>query len=372
MEDKLKILMTADTVGGVWTYAVNLCRGLEQYNIEIHLMTMGGRPNRQQLNQVKNLKNVQLYCSDYKLEWMDNPWEDVEQASNWIREVYKKVQPDLIHFNNYGQVNQIWDCPVVTVFHSCVQTWWEAVKKEDLPNEWKQYKETVKKALFSSNILIAPTQAILNQAHKAYGETCFSKVIYNGCCSKTHTTQKKEPFILTAGRIWDEAKNINLLSSIAKLLKWPVYVAGKVTNSLKEKELDTQNIYFLGHLSQQELQEWMLDAELFVMPAKYEPFGLAVLEAARAGCALALGNIATLNEIWGETAVYFDPYKKEEALLVLQQLIQDNELRHQLAKKSMERAERFTEQAMAADYFEVYKNLIRQKELETLKNKEIA
>jgi glycosyltransferase involved in cell wall biosynthesis len=365
MADRLKILMTADTVGGVWTYAVSLCKALEKYNTEVHLMTMGGRPVKQQLDQIKALKNVNLHTSDYKLEWMENPWEDVQQAAIWIREVYEQVQPDIIHFNNYGQVNQIWNCPVVTVFHSCVQTWWEAVKKENLPAEWKKYKETVKKALLNSDILIAPSKAILDQAHKAYGKTGFSKVIYNGSGNKVYTAQKKEPFILTAGRIWDEAKNISLLSRIAKRLKWPVYVAGTATDAVQKNEQELQNIYFLGQLSPEALQELMLKAALFVMPAKYEPFGLAILEAARAGCTLVLGNISTLNEIWEETALYFDPFNDEEAVMVLQQLIEDNELRKQLAEKSMKRAERFTEQAMAANYFEVYKSLIRQRKLQT-------
>jgi len=368
MADRLKILMTADTVGGVWTYTVSLCKALEKYNTEVHLMTMGGKPVKQQSDQIRSLKNVHLYCSDYKLEWMENPWENVQQAAIWIKEVYEKVQPDIIHFNNYGQVNQIWDCPVVTVFHSCVQTWWEAVKRENLPNEWKKYKEIVKQALFSSDILIAPTKAILDQAHKAYGKTGFAKVIYNGSGSKAYSTQKKERFILTAGRIWDEAKNISLLSRIAKQLKWPVYVAG--THNKNEEEFE--NIHFLGQLPPEVLQELMLKAVLFVMPAKYEPFGLAILEAARAGCTLALGNIDTLNEIWGETALYFDPFNDEEALLVLQQLIEDKELRTELAKKSMKRAQSFTEQKMAENYFEVYKSLIKQRKLETLKNKEIA
>nr|WP_294929138.1 glycosyltransferase [uncultured Flavobacterium sp.] len=372
MADRLKILMTADTVGGVWTYALSLCKALEKYNTEVHLMAMGGMPGKHQLKQVKASNNIHLYCIDYKLEWMEDPWEDVQRAADWIRDVYEKVQPDIIHFNNYGQVSGEWDCPVITVFHSCVQTWWKAVKREELPQEWKRYKETVKKALRSSDVLIAPTKSILNQAHKVYGKTGFSKVIYNGSSSQVYAGQKKEPFILTAGRIWDDAKNISLLSRIAKQLKWPVYVAGTATDSLKENEQETQNIHFLGQLSPEALQELMLKAELFVMPAKYEPFGLAILEAARAGCTLALGNISTLNEIWGETAKYFDPFKDEEAVLVLQQLIQDNELRNQLAKDAMKRAEKFTEQAMAANYFEVYKSLIKERKLETFKNKKIA
>lgn len=372
MEDKLRILMTADTVGGVWTYAVSLFNALEKYDVEIHLMTMGGRPNKQQLDQIKSSKNLQLYSSDYKLEWMENPWEDVQQAAHWIREVYDKIQPDIIHFNNYGQVDQMWDCPVVTVFHSCVQTWWEAVKQQSLPEEWNKYQQTVQNALLSSDMLIAPTKAILDQAHKAYGISGFSKVICNGSSSKVYASQKKEPFILTAGLIWDDAKNISVLCRIARHLKWPVYVAGTDTDSLKNKEEEFPNIFFLGQLSSASLQELMLKASLFVMPAKYEPFGLAILEAARAGCTLALSNISTLNEIWGRTALYFDPNNNGEALRALQQLIGDKTLRKNLARRSMKRAEKFTEEAMAKNYFEVYKSLITQRKITTFKNRKTA
>ena len=372
MEDRIKILMTADTIGGVWTYAISLCRAFQKYNTEIHLMTMGANPSKQQLDEVVRLKNLHLYSSAYKLEWMDAPWEDVRLAGEWVRTVYNEVKPDIIHFNNYGQVNGLWDCPVVTVFHSCVQTWWEAVKKENFPKEWKKYRETVQKALLASDVLIAPTRSILDEAHTAYGKTGFFKIIYNGSNSQVYKSQKKEPFILTAGRIWDEAKNIRLLSRIAKDLKWPVYVAGTNNDQFKSEEQEFQNIFFLGQLSPEELQQLMLKAELFVMPAKYEPFGLAILEAARAGCTLALGNIGTLNEIWGDTAMYFDPYKEEEALKVLQQLIEDKELRDQLSKKSMKISEKFTEEAMAANYFEVYKSLLTQRKLKPLNNKEIA
>src|SRR5215216_5646357 len=116
MEDNIKLLMTADTLGGVWTYTLNLCKGLMDYNVDIHLMTMGGHLNKQQLEEVNRLSNVSLYCSDYKLEWMEDPWEDVKLASQWISSIYQTLQPDILHFNNYVEIDQNWLCPVITVF----------------------------------------------------------------------------------------------------------------------------------------------------------------------------------------------------------------------------------------------------------------
>ena len=60
-----KILMTVDSIGGVWTYALELARALEPYGIEIAFASMGGRLSREQHEQVVGRKNVRLFESAY-------------------------------------------------------------------------------------------------------------------------------------------------------------------------------------------------------------------------------------------------------------------------------------------------------------------
>jgi glycosyltransferase involved in cell wall biosynthesis len=45
-------------------------------------------------------------------------------------------------------------------------------------------------------------------------------------------------------------------------------------------------------------------ASIYVHPARYEPFGLAILDAALAGCALVLGDIPSLRELWHDAAIF--------------------------------------------------------------------
>jgi glycosyltransferase involved in cell wall biosynthesis len=359
MEGPIKVLMTADTIGGVWTYAIDLCKGLQKYDIAVHLLTMGKLPDGQQRKQVQELSNVTLYESDYKLEWMPDCWDDVAKAKQWVQSIYEKVKPDVLHFNNYGQTTGTWDCPVITVYHSCVQTWWKAVKGENAPQEWDQYKALVNKALAGSNMVVAPSASILEQAKHIYGTLRHVKVIYNGSQNKGYNQYTKQPFILTAGRLWDEAKNIQLLTRIGATLSWPVYIAGDNT------DIDTTikipgNVQFTGQLTPHEMQQYMKKASVFVMPAKYEPFGLAILEAANAGCALALSNIDTLQEIWGETAAYFNPSDENEAHSVVEQLINDAEWRNAMALKSEKRAKEFSVENMAYNYNGLYQELLQQ------------
>jgi hypothetical protein len=77
-----RILMTADTLGGVWTYALELARALPQ--IEFALATMGAPITPEQRTEASQLSNVELFPSGYALEWMDDPWTEVDRAGDWL------------------------------------------------------------------------------------------------------------------------------------------------------------------------------------------------------------------------------------------------------------------------------------------------
>jgi len=361
MEDNMKILMTTDTVGGVWVYSLELCKALQKHGVQVHLVAMGQWPTEEQEQEAAKLSNVLLYKSDYKLEWMQDPWEDVEKARKWINCIYHTVLPDLVHLNNYAQVCGDWECPTISVFHSCVSTWWQAVKGTAVPSHWQQYVETVKSSLQCSDLVVSPSKAILEKAQATHGFTTESKVIYNGRDLSFPERGKKENIIFCIGRIWDEGKNLMLLSRVAKELPWPVFIAGNNTNPSTGKTLEIENVNFLGSLSETEVREWIHRASIFVSPTKYEPFGLAILEAAEAGCALALSNIETLQEIWGDSALFFNPQDREEAKAKIMELIENETQRETYSEKALLRSELYSTEKMGDAYFEMYKESIQKK-----------
>lgn len=361
MEDKMKILMTTDTIGGVWTYSADLCEYLGKNGVEVHLAAMGSWPSEEQEQQIQKLENVTLYKSDYKLEWMQDPWEDVERAHKWLNCIHHTIQPDLIHFNNYAHMGNNWTCPTLTVFHSCVQTWWQAVKGNEAPSEWSKYKEVVKESLNSSDLVVSPTRAILKQAIETHEIKAPTKVIYNGRKLTASDQKEKEKIILCAGRLWDEAKNLQLLSRLAGEFPWPVYVAGENDHPDTGEPQEIENVRFLGNLSQDEMDDWMQRAAIFISPSKYEPFGLAVLEAAAAGCGLVLSDLETLREIWGDAAAYFDPEDDEAAKANILQLTEDENRREHLSAKAKERSGEYTAEKMGRNYLELYRELLSPK-----------
>src|SRR3954447_23381333 len=136
----MKILMTTDCVGGVWTYAMELCAALEPHRVEVVLATMGPLPHEDQMAQVRRLPHVSLHVSEFKLEWMENPWTDVHAAGEWLIELEQQHKPHVIHLNGYAHGSLPWRAPVAMVGHSCVLSWWQAVNHTVAPSDWNRYR----------------------------------------------------------------------------------------------------------------------------------------------------------------------------------------------------------------------------------------
>jgi glycosyltransferase involved in cell wall biosynthesis len=110
----------------------------------------------------------------------------------------------------------------------------------------------------------------------------------------------------------------------------------------------------LGRLGSDALAGWYARAAIYALPARYEPFGLSALEAAHSGCALVLGDIPSLREIWGDAAVFVPPEDCPALENAIRGLIDDPERRQSMADAARERASRYTPARMAEQYLAAY------------------
>src|SRR4029079_10424049 len=78
-----RVLMTADGVGGVWTYALDLACGLRVHGITVTIATMGPRLSVDQHGEAAR-RGIDVREGDFALEWMDDPWTDVDAAAGWL------------------------------------------------------------------------------------------------------------------------------------------------------------------------------------------------------------------------------------------------------------------------------------------------
>ncbi|MCA1553224.1 MAG: glycosyltransferase family 4 protein, partial [Chloroflexi bacterium] len=200
-----------------------------------------------------------------------------------------------------------------------------------------------------------------------YGALPSSRVIANGRDPKFFRTLAKQDFVLTAGRVWDEAKNIYALDQVAPHLPWRIYVAGEPKHP-EGGVAPTTHLRALGHLSPHTLARWYGGAAIFALPARYEPFGLSALEAGLAGCALVLGDIPSLRDVWGDAALFVPPDDTEMLTKVLRQLIANPAQRKSLAQRARRRALAYLPQRMGAGYLAAYSELLASRKPPTMRD----
>jgi glycogen synthase len=357
------ILMTADTVGGVWTYSLELARALEPYGIEVHLAVMGPALTRTQHEDAREISNLNLFKSDFKLEWMLDSGHDVKRAGAWLLHLENRLHPDVIHLNGYAHAALPWNAPTLVAGHSCVFSWWRAVHGDVPPAEWQRYKTEVTAGLQAADLVVAPSKAMLDALVAHYGTRDNALVIPNGRDPSLFRSSAKQEFILSAGRLWDEAKNIGQLNEIAPELPWPVFIAGDSQHPQQQNSFTGKRCHSLGTLAPAELHNWYAVAPVYALPALYEPFGYTPLEAALSGCALVLGDIESLREVWQDAAVFVSPGDSLALKTKLIQLIEDRSYRREMSERATQRAREFNSERMAEGYAGAYSDLlVRRKE----------
>ncbi len=347
------VLMTADTVGGVWTYALELARELAALGVTTTLATMGDLLTLDQRADAARIPGMHLEESAFRLEWMDDPWRDVALAGDWLLAIEQRERPDVVHLNGYAHGALPWSAPCVVVAHSCVATWWLAVFGERPPAAYDRYRAELVNGVRAADAIVAPTRAMLQALRRCHRVARRGNVIPDGVDVARFAPGNKEPFVLGAGRLWDPAKNLVALESAAARLAWAVYVAGSGRSTDEQGSARA-----LGRISPAALRDWMARAAVYALPAKYEPFGQSILEAALSGCALVLGDIPSLRELWQEAALYVPPHDVDALVDALERLAGDAALRSRMAIAARARGGEFTAERQARAYLDLYRHVV--------------
>lgn len=355
---RFRVMMTTDAVGGVWVYSTVLACELCWQGHEVTLVTLGPEPRSDQLRLLCDAPGLRVEITDLALEWIDPAGADLPRAWERLAEIERRVKPDIVHLNGYREATAEWTAPVLVAAHSCVRSWWHACRggPPDEPR-WSRYIENVGSGLRAASAWVAPTAAFRDDIQALYSPPTVGSVIWNGVSSIGCSTPK-EPFVLAAGRLWDEAKNVAVLSEVAPL-DWPIRAAGPLQSAAARAEQAVTGVDVLGELSRPELFGLAQKASICVAPALYEPFGLSVLEAAAAGCALVLSDIPTFRELWDGAATFVDPRDAACVRAALAHLIDDNSARAQMQQRAFARSGRYSLPNMVDAYLSLYAGLVR-------------
>ena len=179
--------------------------------------------------------------------------------------------------------------------------------REPAPPRLGRYRDEVAAGLAAANAVIAPTQALLDVLEEIYRIELRGLVIRNGIDPKPFIVRDKVGQILSVGRVWDDARTFALLDFIAPEVAWPILIAGDAASPVSNRRSSFAHLRLLGKLNHSAVCQEMSRTAIYAAPAWYEPFGLAVLEAALSRCALILADIPTFRELWQDAAMLIEP-----------------------------------------------------------------
>lgn len=340
--DRPHVLMTADAVGGVWSYALDLARGLSAAGTRVTLAVLGPAPDAAQRAAAAALPDLTLEETGLPLDWLAVSRDEVLAAGEAVAALAARRGADLVHLNSPALAAAGFGVPVLGVCHSCLATWWQAVRGGEMPEDFRWRTAILAEGYAAADALVAPSRAFSRATAAAYGLA--PQVVHNGRRDGLRT-DRAGAFAFTAGRLWDEGKDLATLDRAAARLSVPVLAAGPVRGP-NGAEVALPHLQALGTLDEGAMRSWLARGPVFVSAARYEPFGLAVLEAAQAGCALVLSDIPTFRELWDGAAVFVPPGDADGFATAIAALVADRERRAELRVAAGERARRYSLDAM--------------------------
>ena len=350
-----RLLLTADTVGGVWQYATDLAGSLLAHGVEPVLATLGPRATDQQKAALP--KSVELVETGLPLDWLAAHPREVIDAGHTLARLAVRVRADLIQLNAPAYAaGTSFDQPVVAVAHSCVGTWWQAVRGGRISRDLGWRADLVRAGLRNADRVVAPSGAFAAMLQHCYGLAETPTVIRNGRRPLIRADAHRQDYAFAAGRLWDEGKNVGVLDLAASQLSMPLRMAGPVSGP-NGAAIGLRHADALGPLNEAELACQLAAKPIFLSSAVYEPFGLAVLEAAQAGCALILSDIPTFRELWEGAARFVYPHDVTGYVRAIEEIAGDPELRARLGEAARMRAQDYSVARMAKDMAALYAGL---------------
>jgi glycosyltransferase involved in cell wall biosynthesis len=352
--------MTADAVGGVWPYALDLAAALaRRHGVETTLAVLGPVPNEDQRWSAGLVPGLTLVETALPLDWLAGRAGEVEAAGRRIAALAVETGAEIVQLNTPAlAARAMFPVPTVAVHHSCVATWWSEVRTGPLPDDFAWRTELVGLGLRAADAVVAPSRAFARATREAYGLPALPQEVWNGRAAPPALESEVEPaeFVFSAGRLWDEGKNVQALDAAAARLGVRLLLAGPLQGP-NGARVTPSHALCLGNLDGESLRDCLARRPVFASTALFEPFGLAVLEAAQAGCALVLSDIPTFRELWADAAVFVPPRDEAAIAAALDRVLRDRTLRADLGEAARRRAGRYTIAAMADRMARLYRGV---------------
>ena len=361
----MHVLITTDTLSGVWTYTQELVTGLVGRGMRVTLVSLGDIPLPQQTAWMETLPGLDYRPTAFCLDWMQEGQRDFVDSCQYLTSLVRELKPDLLHFNQLCYGGLPVKIPRIVVAHGDFISWWQAVHgHEPEESRWlRWYRDLVTDGLSQANIVVAPSAWMLDTIRDCYAQPRRETVIYNGRNPVAFNPYvSKNDTVLAVGRLHDAGKQVSLLTQYVHPLPVCIVNADErsqtspvpITADVK-LEAPSTTISLKGAQTEAQLRLLYSRAAIYVATSRYEPFGLAPLEAAFSRCAIVANDIPSFREIWGEAAIYFRENDAASLAGVIRRLHEQRDLCRGYGVRAFQRArECFTARRMTDEYLRLY------------------
>ncbi|HEY6369832.1 MAG TPA: glycosyltransferase family 4 protein [Candidatus Sulfotelmatobacter sp.] len=364
----MHILVTADSLSGSWTYTRELVTGLVTRGVRVTLVSFGEIPLPEQTTWMDHLHGLDYRPTAFHLEWMQEAEEDLPESSAFLVALVRELRPDVLHLNQFCYGNLPVNVPRVVMAHGDLVTWTQAVHNH-IPRferslHW--YRESVLAGLAGADVVVAPSAWMLDRISACYGRPQRGEVIYPGRNPIFFNPYvNKDDCVLAVGRMVDAGKQVYLLTQ--QPYSVPVCIVGAehtvpvpripIRADVKVAT-DQTSVAIRGPQTEAQLRALYSRASIYAATARYEPLGMAALEAAFSRCAIVANDIPSFREIWGDAALYFRTNDAASLAENVQMLNADRPMRRAYAELAYSRArERFTTKRMIDDCLQLYRRV---------------
>jgi len=356
----VRILLTTDTLGGVWDYTAALARVAAADGHEL-LLAIIGEPSPDQLRAIP--AEVTVEWRPDPLEWMPGGMGEVARTSGWLRALASRWDAEVVHLNQMAYTaGRPFDAPTLVVAHSDVASWFAEVRGTGPPAQFADYMTGVRRGLAGADVVAAPTSYQAERVERFFGRGV-DRVIPNGAAIPSVVEPRADGLtLMSAGRAWDEAKGIGVLERALAILGAaapPGDLFGQLEGPDGERFVPTR-LRSHGRVTPDRVHAAMRGSTVYVAPSLYEPFGLSPLEAAANGCALLLSDIGSFRELWEGVADFFPPGDASALAAAIDRLASDPaRLPAQGAAAHRRALDRYSLRAFGDAYLSLYHQMAR-------------
>ena len=161
----------------------------------------------------------------------------------------------------------------------------------------------------------------------------------------------REEFLLYPANAWPHKNHARLFDAFALVRRDQPDLRLVLTGAGHERLRLPEGVESRGHIALDELVDLYRSAAALAYASLYEGFGIPCLEAMACGCPVACSDAASLPEICGPAAVYFDPLSVESIAQAIRDVLD------RPPAGEIERAAEFTWERCARGHDAVYREL---------------